>query len=37
MERVFNFSAGPATLPLPVIEQAKADLPVFPGAGASIM
>lgn len=37
MARVFNFSAGPATLPLPVIEQAKADLPVFPGAGASIM
>lgn len=37
MARVFNFSAGPATLPLPVIEQARADLPVFPGAGASIM
>ena len=36
-ERVFNFSAGPATLPLPVLQQAQADLLCYPGAGASIM
>lgn len=35
--RVFNFSAGPATLPLPVLEQAKEELVVYPGAGASVM
>jgi phosphoserine aminotransferase len=35
--RNFNFSAGPATLPLPVMEQAKEDFLSFPGAGASIM
>lgn len=37
MERVHNFSAGPATLPLSVIEQVKEGLPVYPGAGASVM
>ena len=26
-ERVFNFSAGPATLPLSVLQQAQAELP----------
>ena len=36
-ERVFNFSAGPATLPLSVLQQAQADLLCYPGAGASIM
>jgi len=36
-ERVFNFSAGPATLPLPVLEQAQAELLCYPGAGASVM
>ncbi len=36
-ERVYNFSAGPATLPLPVLEQAQAELLSYPGAGASIM
>lgn len=35
--RVFNFSAGPATLPLPVLEQAQRELLCYPGAGASIM
>lgn len=35
--RVFNFSAGPATLPLPVMEQVQAELLSYPGAGASIM
>lgn len=35
--RVFNFSAGPATLPLPVLEQAQEELLCYPGAGASVM
>ncbi len=35
--RVYNFSAGPATLPLPVLEQAREELLAYPGAGASIM
>lgn len=36
-ERVFNFSAGPATLPLPVLERVKEELLAYPGAGASVM
>ena len=36
-ERIFNFSAGPATLPLKVIEEAQANLLCLPGAGASIL
>lgn len=35
--RAFNFSAGPAGLPLPVLEKVQADLLCYPGAGASIM
>ena len=34
---MFNFSAGPATLPLSVLEEAKEHLVCYPGAGASIM
>ncbi|MGH2595854.1 MAG: 3-phosphoserine/phosphohydroxythreonine transaminase [Actinomycetota bacterium] len=34
-DRVFNFSAGPATLPLPVLEQVQRDLLSLPGVGAS--
>ncbi len=37
VERVFNFSAGPAVLPLPVLEQAQRDLVCLPGCGASIL
>jgi phosphoserine aminotransferase len=37
MARIFNFSAGPATLPLEVLEQARADLPEWNGRGVSIM
>ncbi|MEO8477921.1 MAG: 3-phosphoserine/phosphohydroxythreonine transaminase [Actinomycetota bacterium] len=33
-ERSFNFSAGPATLPLPVLEEAQRDLIALPGVGA---
>lgn len=35
--RIYNFSAGPATLPLPVLEQAKEEFLCYPGAGASLM
>ncbi|HEX4051624.1 MAG TPA: 3-phosphoserine/phosphohydroxythreonine transaminase [Steroidobacteraceae bacterium] len=35
--RVFNFAAGPATLPLPVLEQAQAELTDWRGSGASVM
>jgi phosphoserine aminotransferase len=35
--RVYNFSAGPATLPLPVLQEAQRDLLCLPGAGASIL
>ncbi len=37
MERVFNFSAGPAALPLPVLEQIKADIPNYHEQGMSII
>ena len=36
-ERVYNFSAGPATLPLPVLEKAREQMLCYPGAGANIM
>ena len=37
MSRVFNFSAGPATLPEPVLEQAKAELLDWRGTGMSVL
>ena len=37
MDRVYNFSAGPSQLPLPVLEQAQRDLVNYPGAGCSVM
>ena len=36
-ERIFNFSAGPAVLPAPVLEQAQRDLVSLPGVGMSIL
>jgi len=36
-ETVFNFSAGPAILPQPVLEQAKDELLSFRGIGMSVM
>jgi len=36
-ERIVNFSAGPAVLPLPVLEQAQRDLVSLPGIGMSIL
>jgi phosphoserine aminotransferase len=35
--RVFNFSAGPAVLPMPVLEQVQRDLIALPGIGMSIL
>jgi phosphoserine aminotransferase len=35
--RVFNFSPGPAVLPLPVLEQIQAEMLALPGVGASIL
>lgn len=34
--RVFNFSAGPATLPLPVLEEVQRHGTLLPGEGASV-
>ncbi|MBI3650345.1 MAG: 3-phosphoserine/phosphohydroxythreonine transaminase [Acidobacteria bacterium] len=36
-ERIFNFSAGPAVLPLAVLEEVQRDLLALPGVGMSIM
>jgi phosphoserine aminotransferase len=36
-ERVFNFSPGPAVLPLPVLEQAQRELVCLPGYGMSVL
>jgi phosphoserine aminotransferase len=35
--RIYNFSAGPAVLPLPVLEEAQRDLIALPGVGMSVM
>src|SRR6266436_3114754 len=35
--RIHNFSAGPAVLPLPVLEQIQQDLLALPGVGMSIL
>jgi phosphoserine aminotransferase len=35
--RVFNFSAGPAVLPEPVLERAQAELLDWKGSGMSVM
>ncbi|MFP7721377.1 3-phosphoserine/phosphohydroxythreonine transaminase [Lysobacter sp. A3-1-A15] len=37
MTRAFNFSAGPATLPQAVLEQAQAEMLDWRGVGASIV
>jgi phosphoserine aminotransferase len=35
--RIFNFSAGPAVMPLPVLEEAQRNLVSLPGVGMSVM
>jgi phosphoserine aminotransferase len=37
VRRVYNFSAGPAVLPLPVLEEIQRDLVALPGIGMSIL
>ena len=37
MDRIFNFSAGPATLPLEVLEKARDELVNWHGSGMSVM
>ncbi len=37
MARIFNFSAGPAVLPLEVLERARAELTDWHGSGMSVM
>lgn len=37
MSRIFNFSAGPATLPEPVLKQVQEDLLNWKGAGMGVM
>jgi phosphoserine aminotransferase len=36
-ERIHNFSAGPAILPVPVLEEAQRDMLSLPGVGMSVM
>ncbi|MFA5937988.1 MAG: 3-phosphoserine/phosphohydroxythreonine transaminase [Sinimarinibacterium sp.] len=37
MKRIINFSAGPATLPLAVLQQVQAELLDWQGSGMSVM
>lgn len=37
MNRVFNFSAGPSMLPMPVLEKAASELICYGNAGMSVM
>jgi len=37
MDRAHNFCAGPATLPLPVLEKVRGELSDYRGKGASIL
>ena len=36
-ERIFNFSGGPAVIPVPVLEEAQRDMLALPGVGMSVM
>ncbi len=37
VSRVFNFSSGPAVMPLPVLDEIQRDLVALPGVGMSVM
>ena len=37
VHRVFNFAAGPAVLPVPVLEEIQRDMLALPGVGMSIL
>lgn len=34
---IYNFSAGPATMPAEVIQEIKNDLPSYKNSGMSVM
>ena len=36
-KRVFNFSAGPSTLPVPVLEKAAKQMLNYENSGMSVM
>ncbi|MFY9557053.1 MAG: 3-phosphoserine/phosphohydroxythreonine transaminase [Blastocatellia bacterium] len=36
-QRIYNFSAGPAVLPLEVLQEAQRDLLALPGVGMSVL
>ena len=36
-QRVYNFSAGPAVLPVPVLEQIRDEMLSYDDAGASVL
>lgn len=37
MSQIYNFSAGPAVLPRPVLQQVRDELVEYPGAGVSLL
>jgi phosphoserine aminotransferase len=37
VHRILNFSAGPAVLPVPVLEEIQRDLVALPGVGMSVL
>ena len=37
MKRKFNFGAGPATLPLPVLEEVQEEILDWKGLGVSVL
>jgi phosphoserine aminotransferase len=37
VDRLYNFAAGPAVMPVPVLEQIQRDLLALPGVGMSIL
>src|SRR3989304_4370007 len=37
VDRVYNFTPGPAVLPLPVLEEAQRHLLALPGVGMSVL
>ena len=37
VHRIYNFSAGPAVMPVSVLEEAQRDLVALPGVGMSVM
>ena len=37
VHRIYNFAAGPAVLPVPVLEEIQRDLVALPGVGMSVL